>query len=83
MRQLASDAEQRYLAAVARARLRRPAPPLEAVATRYGARDTQGVSVFRESLIQTGSLQGKEGVDGSSPSEGSAKATQIAAFPVE
>jgi hypothetical protein len=33
--------------------------------------------------VTPGNLHGKEGVDGSSPSEGSEKAAQIAAFSVE
>jgi AAA ATPase domain len=50
--QLASDAEQRYLAAMAA--LGDPPYRSSAVATRYGAKDPRGVSVFRESLIQKG-----------------------------
>jgi AAA ATPase domain len=50
--QLASDAEQRYLAAMAA--LGDPPHRSSEVATRYGAKDTRGVSVFRESLIQKG-----------------------------
>jgi hypothetical protein len=50
--QLASDAEQRYLAAMAA--LGEPPYRSSDVATRYGASDTRGVSVFRESLIQKG-----------------------------
>jgi hypothetical protein len=50
--QLASDAEQRYLAAMAA--LGDPPYRSSAVATRYGAKDARGVSVFRESLIQKG-----------------------------
>jgi hypothetical protein len=50
--QLASDAEQRYLAAMAA--LGDPPYRSSAVATRYGANDPRGVSVFRESLIQKG-----------------------------
>jgi AAA ATPase domain len=50
--QLASDAEQRYLAAMAA--LGEPPYRSSEVATRYGARDARGVSVFRESLIQKG-----------------------------
>jgi len=50
--QLASDAEQRYLAAMAA--LGDPAYRSSEVAIRYGAKDTRGVSVFRESLIQKG-----------------------------
>jgi hypothetical protein len=50
--QLASDAEQRYLAAMAA--LGEPPYRSSEVASRYGAKDTRGVSVFRESLIQKG-----------------------------
>jgi hypothetical protein len=50
--QLASDAEQRYLAAMAA--LGEPPYRSSEVAGRYGAKDTRGVSVFRESLIQKG-----------------------------
>ena len=50
--QLASDAEQRYLAAMAA--LGDPPYRSSEVASRYGAKDTRGVSVFRESLIQKG-----------------------------
>jgi hypothetical protein len=50
--QLASDAEQRYLAAMAA--LGEPPYRSSDVAAGYGARDTRGVSVFRESLIQKG-----------------------------
>jgi hypothetical protein len=50
--QLASDAEQRYLAAMAA--LGEPPYRSSQVATSYGARDARGVSVFRESLIQKG-----------------------------
>ena len=50
--QLASDAEQRYLAAMAA--LGDPPYRTPAVATRYGAKDARGVSVFRDSLIQKG-----------------------------
>ena len=50
--QLASDAEQRYLAAMAA--LGDPPFRSSEVARRYGARDARGVSVFRESLIQKG-----------------------------
>lgn len=50
--QLATDAEQRYLAAMAAL----GAPPYRSaeVARRYGARDQRGVSVHRDSLIQKG-----------------------------
>jgi hypothetical protein len=50
--QLASDAEQRYLAAMASI----GDPPYRSadVARRYGARDQRGVSVHRDSLIQKG-----------------------------
>jgi len=50
--QMATDAEQRYLAAMAAA----GDPPYRvgAVAGRYGARDQRGVSVHRDSLIQKG-----------------------------
>lgn len=50
--QLASDAEQRYLAAMAA--LGEPRYRSSEVPTSYGARDARGVSVFRESLIQKG-----------------------------
>jgi hypothetical protein len=50
--QLASDAEQRYLAAMAA--LGHPPYRTREVATRYGAKDARGVSVFRDSLIQKG-----------------------------
>ena len=50
--QLASDAEQRYLAAMAA--LGDPPYRTREVATRYGAKDARGVSVFRDSLIQKG-----------------------------
>jgi hypothetical protein len=50
--QLASDAEQRYLAAMAA--LGDPPYRSSEVATRYGAKDARGISVFRESLIQNG-----------------------------
>jgi hypothetical protein len=50
--QLASDAEQRYLAAMAA--LGEPPYRTREVATRYGAKDARGVSVFRDSLIQKG-----------------------------
>jgi hypothetical protein len=50
--QLATDAEQRYLAAMAV--LGEPPVRTSAVATRYGARDQRGVSVHRDSLIQKG-----------------------------
>ena len=36
----------------------------------------------RPRVVESPNLHGKEGVDGSSPSEGSAKAAQIAAFSV-
>jgi hypothetical protein len=50
--EMATDAEQRYLAAMAAL----GAPPYRssAVAARYGARDQRGVSVHRDSLIQKG-----------------------------
>jgi hypothetical protein len=48
--QLASDAEQRYLAAMAA--LGEPPYRSSEVASRHGAKDTRGVSVFRDSLIQ-------------------------------
>jgi hypothetical protein len=50
--QLATDAEQRYLAAIAAA----DGPPYRTseVAARYGARDQRGVSVHRDSLIRKG-----------------------------
>jgi hypothetical protein len=50
--ELASDAEQRYLAAMAA--LGEPPYRTREVATRYGAKDARGVSVFRDSLIQKG-----------------------------
>jgi hypothetical protein len=50
--QLATDAEQRYLAAMAA--LGEPPYRSAAVAHRYGARDQRGVSVHRDSLIQKG-----------------------------
>ena len=50
--QLASDAEQRYLAAMAA--LGDPPYRSSEIAARYGAKDTRGVSVFRDSLIQKG-----------------------------
>jgi AAA ATPase domain len=50
--QLASDAEQRYLAAMAA--LGEPPYRSSEVATCYGAKDARGVSVFRDSLIQKG-----------------------------
>jgi hypothetical protein len=50
--QLASDAEQRYLAAMAA--LGDAPYRTREVATRYGAKDARGVSVFRDSLIQKG-----------------------------
>ena len=56
--QLASDAEQRYLAAMAD--LGEPPYRSSEVATRYGAKDTRGVSVFRESLIQKGLIWSPE-----------------------
>jgi hypothetical protein len=50
--QMATDAEQRYLAAMAAA----GEPPYRVgeVATRYGARNQRGVSVHRDGLIQKG-----------------------------
>ena len=50
--QMATDAEQRYLAAMAAA----GDPPYRVgqVATHYGARDQRGVSVHRDALIQKG-----------------------------
>ncbi len=50
--QLASDAEQRYLAAMAA--LGEPPYRSSEAAIRYGAKDQRGVSVFRDSLIQKG-----------------------------
>jgi hypothetical protein len=50
--QLATDAEQRYLAAMAS--LGEPPYRTAAVATAYGARDQRGVSVHRDSLIGKG-----------------------------
>jgi hypothetical protein len=50
--QLASNAEQRYLAAMAA--LGEPPYRTREVATGYGAKDARGVSVFRDSLIQKG-----------------------------
>jgi hypothetical protein len=50
--QLATDAEQRYLAAMAA--LGDPPYRTGEVAVRYGARDQRGVSVYRDSLIQKG-----------------------------
>jgi hypothetical protein len=49
---LASDAEQRYLAAMAA--LGESPYRTSEVATSYGAKDARGVSVFRESLIHKG-----------------------------
>jgi hypothetical protein len=50
--QLATDAEQRYLAAMAA--LGDPPHGTSEVAASYGARDQRGVSVHRDSLIQKG-----------------------------
>jgi hypothetical protein len=50
--QLATDAEQRYLAAMAA--LGEPPYRSSAVATAYGARDQRGVSMHRDSLIHKG-----------------------------
>lgn len=50
--QLATDAEQRYLASMAS--LGEPPYRTSEIATRYGARDQRGVSVHRDSLIQKG-----------------------------
>jgi AAA ATPase domain len=50
--ELATDAEQRYLAAMAS--LGRPPYRSSEVATRFGARDQRGVSVHRDSLIHKG-----------------------------
>ena len=50
--QLATDAEQRYLAAMAA--LGDPPYRTGAVATAYGAKDQRGVSVHRDALIQKG-----------------------------
>ena len=50
--QLATDAEQRYLAAMAS--LGDPPYRSSEVAQRYGAKDQRGVSVHRDSLIQKG-----------------------------
>jgi hypothetical protein len=50
--QLATDSEQRYLAAMAA--LGEPPYRSSDVASRYGARDQRGVSVHRDSLIQKG-----------------------------
>jgi hypothetical protein len=50
--QMATDAEQRYLAAMAA--LGEPPYRSSAVAGRYGAKDQRGVSVHRDSLIQKG-----------------------------
>jgi hypothetical protein len=50
--QLATDSEQRYLAAMAA--LGEPPYRSSDVASRYGARDQRGVSMHRDSLIQKG-----------------------------